>query len=170
MAQSEARLARLARLLVAISLALALAIAYGFGTSYLNYLQWTRGAQGNIAKAIAYSTPTGGELSLTIEFIAPTVGFPTKIESMEFSLQGPEGHFGYYRIIIPSEASPSAKDRDVVQLLLSSQVPPEHWPRLQTSLEPWLDGILIVRLYLPGREVPARIPISAPVFLGGDMM
>jgi len=170
MVQGEAQLARLARLMVAASLALALTVAYGSGTNYLNYLRWTGKAQGSIAKAIAYSTSAGGELALTVEFMAPAVGFPIEIESLEFSLQGPEGNFGYYRIIIPEEASPPAKESDVVQLLLSSHVPPEHWPKLYTSSGPRLDGILIVRLHLPGRKVPTRIPISAPVFLEGDLM
>ena len=83
---------------------------------------------------------------------------------MEFALQGPEGHFGYYRTVLPEGVSPSAQDSGSIQLSLVST------SHLNTGLSvsssaPQLDGRLIVYLHLPGREVPARVPISGLISL-----
>jgi len=161
----EAQAAKIARFMAAVSLISALAIAFGFETNYLRFHQWLAGAYADLTSAAAYDAPDGGELSLVVTFTAPPVGFHTEVKSMEFALQGPEGHFGYYRTVLPEGVSPSAQDSGSIQLSLVSNIPPKHWPKLRSSSAPQLDGRLIVYLHLPGREVPARVPISGLISL-----
>lgn len=167
MVEREAQIVRVARVLAVASVAAALMIGYGFGANYLRFLQWSRGANANLTSAIARGVTDGGELSLEVEFEAPPVGYRAQIETMEFSLLGPEGNFGYYRVIVP-EGLAVWEDNGVSALLsLYSHIPSEHWINIRASSGAELDGRLIVRLFLPGREVPARLPVSAPVSIGG---
>lgn len=171
MVDGEVRLNKLAQLMAAISIALALAIAYRFGANYLRFLRWTSDTYANLLYAVACDTQGGGELTLTVELSAPPLGFRAELESMEFSLKGSEDHYGYYRIVMP-EAVPlsSMEDSEPLKLSFSRHIPSQHWPGLRDSQEPRLDGRLIVRLYLPGREVPTRIPLSGPLLVKGDPM
>lgn len=169
MVDDEVRLNKLAQLVAAISLALALAITYRFGANYLRFLHWTSDTHADLVYAVACDTQDGGELSLTVELSAPAIGFRAAIESMEFSLNSSEGHYGYYRIVMPDAVPLSTmEDSEPLRLSFSRHIPPQHWPSLRDSQGPRLEGRLIVRLYLPGREVPTRIPLSGPVLLRGD--
>ena len=87
---------------------------------------------------------------------------------MEFSLNSSEGHYGYYRIVMP-DAVPLSTMEDSEPLRLSfSDTFLLNTGLVCDSQGPRLEGRLIVRLYLPGREVPTRIPLSGPVLLRGD--
>lgn len=166
MAEEKGQLVKLARLTAAGSLVLALIVSYGFGGNYFRFRQWTQGVYSRITSAMACDTASGGELSIEVEFGNPDVGFLTEIESMEFILKGPEGHFGYYRIVLPESIAIPGNGNGMAELSLSSYIPPEHWPNLQASTSPELNGGLVVRLHLPGRELPARVPVYSPVSLG----
>ena len=170
MVEKEAQMVGFARIVAIVSVISALAVASGFETNYLNYVKWTKGARASLMSAVAQGASSDGELSLEIDFESPSVGYRTEIESFEFALGGPEGNFGYYRIIIPDGLSSRAR-RDVsAHLSLHSHIPPQHWPNLRASANPRLDGRLIVRLYLPGKEVPTRVPVAGPVAVGGGLM
>lgn len=167
MTWTERQIVSFARGMAIVSLTLALVIAYGLGASYTRYIQWTNNTHASLISAIAEESGTHGAIALEIELQSPGVGYLTEIESLEFAIHDSNSTIGYYRIIIPDRQPVLTKPNGSTRFSLHTSMPEEHWHRLTESSRPQLDGRLIVRLYLPNKEVPTRIPIKGLISIGG---
>ncbi len=163
MIQREVAMRNVARVLLASGVVSAIAMALLFGANYVDYVKWTRGAQASFTAASIEPYDDTGRLTMMVGFEAPAVGYGVRFESVEFTLESELGNLGYYRVIIPDEATSWVIDSASAELSLISDIPTEHWPSVQESSHVTIDATLVIRLYLPARDIPLRMGLTGAV-------
>ncbi|NLK07436.1 MAG: hypothetical protein GX316_01890 [Firmicutes bacterium] len=148
----------------------ALFVVCNVGSNYYKYLKWTQNTHTTLISAAVENQQSQKEITLKLELQSPDVGYAAEIESLEFAIKERSVTLGYYRIIIsdrvPIDISPDGN----ASFLVSTVLVEEDWPLLAQSVEPQVEGQLIVRLYLPGKEVPTRIPVHGALTVRGDAL
>lgn len=167
MIHREATVENLARAMLVVAVLASMTMALSTGANYLKYLRWTSEVKASLVSASIKPHGTSGELYMDIRFTAPAVGYRAEIQSVEFTLKGAHGDVGSYRIVVPEGITHWDEHGVTAEMALYSEIHKEHWPDVRSSRWLQVDGRLVVRLYLPGRVLPARVPLTGDVDMGG---
>ena len=163
MIRREVLIRKVSGTILAVSAVLAVAMAVVFGANYLHYLRWTAGARASLVSASIEPYADIGRLAMDVESESPAVGYESRIDSVEFTLVGDRKNLGHYRVIIPEGGASWDPQGTKAEVSLLSDIPIEHWPDVRESRSVGVEATLVMRLYLPGRDVPARIGLSGIV-------